>query len=105
MDKARERAIRRQTMFWLLAFVVFLFFLWLLGDILLPFIAGMALAYFLDPVADLLERWGMGRLAALGAKVIGGWDDADAEMMLPDPIHKRACRQRIAWIGNPFGQT
>ncbi|MGI9400246.1 MAG: AI-2E family transporter, partial [Rhizobiaceae bacterium] len=56
MDKARERAIRRQTMFWLLAFVVFLFFLWLLGDILLPFIAGMALAYFLDPVADLLER-------------------------------------------------
>lgn len=64
MDKAREKAIRRQTMFWLLAFFVFLFFLWLLGDILLPFIAGMALAYFLDPVADLLERWGVGRLTA-----------------------------------------
>ena len=64
MDKARERAIRRQTMFWLLAFVVFLFFLWLLGDILLPFIAGMALAYFLDPVADRLETWGASRLFA-----------------------------------------
>lgn len=64
MDKARQQAIRRQIMFWLLVVAAFLFFLWLLGDILLPFIAGMALAYFLDPVADLLERWGLGRLTA-----------------------------------------
>ena len=30
--------------------------LWLLSEILLPFVAGMALAYLLDPLADRLER-------------------------------------------------
>ena len=38
--------------------------LWLLSRILLPFIAGLVLAYFLDPVADALERLGLPRLAA-----------------------------------------
>jgi predicted PurR-regulated permease PerM len=33
-------------------------------SILLPFIAGMALAYFLDPVADWFERRGLSRLMA-----------------------------------------
>lgn len=54
--------VRRQAIFWLTALVVFMGFLWLFNDILLPFIAGMALAYFLDPVADILERWGLSRL-------------------------------------------
>lgn len=56
--------IRRQAVFWLGAMVVFLLFLWIFSSILLPFVAGMALAYFLDPVADRLERLGMSRLAA-----------------------------------------
>lgn len=34
------------------------------SSILLPFVAGLALAYFLDPVADRLERFGMSRLVA-----------------------------------------
>jgi predicted PurR-regulated permease PerM len=34
------------------------------SDILLPFVAGMAVAYFLDPVADRLERIGFSRTAA-----------------------------------------
>ncbi len=36
----------------------------LVRDILLPFLVGMAAAYLLDPVADRLERWGLGRTAA-----------------------------------------
>ena len=39
-------------------------FLWVFSSILLPFIAGLVLAYFLDPVADALERLGLPRLAA-----------------------------------------
>jgi predicted PurR-regulated permease PerM len=35
-----------------------------LGSVLLPFIAGLVLAYFLDPVADALERLGLPRLVA-----------------------------------------
>jgi len=55
---------RRQLVFWLFAFVAFVGFMWLFADIMLPFVAGMALAYFLDPVADKLEALGTGRLVA-----------------------------------------
>ncbi len=64
MEESLGLRVRRQVYFWLFALVVFLGFLWLFSDILLPFIAGMALAYFLDPVADWLERRGMSRLIA-----------------------------------------
>jgi predicted PurR-regulated permease PerM len=56
--------LRRQVMFWLLALAFFIAFLMLFSSVLLPFIAGMALAYFLDPVADRLERLGLSRLMA-----------------------------------------
>lgn len=56
--------LTRQFGFWLGAFVVFVFLLWLLSDVLLPVVAGLVLAYFLDPVADRLERFGMPRWAA-----------------------------------------
>ena len=38
--------------------------LWLLSEILLPFIAGLAIAYLLTPLTDRLERLGVNRLAA-----------------------------------------
>lgn len=59
-----QRALRRQIFFWLLALGLFIAFLMVFRSILLPFIAGMALAYFLDPVADWFERRGLSRLMA-----------------------------------------
>lgn len=56
--------LRRQVFFWLVTLAIFVAFLMLFSSILLPFIAGMALAYFLDPVADRLERIGLSRLMA-----------------------------------------
>ncbi len=56
--------LQRQMGFWLAALAVFIFFLWAFQDILLPFIAGFVLAYFLDPVADWLERRGLNRTLA-----------------------------------------
>jgi predicted PurR-regulated permease PerM len=56
--------LQRQVLFWLGALVVFVLFVWVLGDVLLPFVAGMALAYFLNPLADRLEQYGLPRLAA-----------------------------------------
>jgi len=38
--------------------------LWSLGNVLLPFILGGAIAYFIDPVADRLEKLGLSRTAA-----------------------------------------
>ncbi|MEX4007607.1 AI-2E family transporter [Neoaquamicrobium sediminum] len=57
-------AFRRQVIFWLVAAAVLIGFLYLFSAILLPFFAGMILAYFLDPVADWLERRGLSRMAA-----------------------------------------
>ena len=63
-------AFRRQVFFWLGAFAFFVFVLVVFRAILLPFIAGMALAYLLDPVADRLEAWGVSRLLATTIIVI-----------------------------------
>jgi predicted PurR-regulated permease PerM len=56
--------LQRQVSFWVGALVVLILVLWVLQAILLPFIAGFVLAYFLDPVADRLERLGLPRIAA-----------------------------------------
>lgn len=53
-----------QIRFWVAALVVTAVLLWLLGGILLPFVTGAALAYFLNPVARRLERIGLGRIPA-----------------------------------------
>lgn len=54
----------RQAWFWVAALAVFIVVLWILGDTLLPFVLGAAIAYFLDPVADRLERAGLSRVFA-----------------------------------------
>lgn len=63
-DAALATAFRRQIAFWVGAFLLFVFFLYMFSSILLPFAAGLALAYFLDPVADRLEKWFNSRLIA-----------------------------------------
>lgn len=57
-------SLKRQIFFWLAVLVFFIVFLYVFSSILLPFIAGMAIAYFLDPVADRLERLGLSRMMA-----------------------------------------
>ncbi|MFN3549044.1 MAG: AI-2E family transporter [Mesorhizobium sp.] len=61
---ATRASLRRQALFWLATFAAVVAFLLVFSSILLPFVAGMVLAYFLDPVADWLERRGLSRLAA-----------------------------------------
>jgi len=56
--------IQRQALFWVAGFFVFIALIWLLSGVLLPFVAGLAAAYLLDPAADKLEKWGLSRLAA-----------------------------------------
>lgn len=50
--------------FWAAAAAVFLLLLWLLNDILLPFVVGMVVAYFLDPVVARLQQARMSRAMA-----------------------------------------
>lgn len=53
--------VNTQLKYWGIAATVFLVALWLLGDVMLPFVLGGAVAYFLDPVADRLEKMGCSR--------------------------------------------
>jgi predicted PurR-regulated permease PerM len=64
VETAAKTSLTRQLLFWLGTFVAVVVFLLVFSSILLPFVAGMVLAYFLDPVADWLERHGLSRLAA-----------------------------------------
>jgi predicted PurR-regulated permease PerM len=50
--------------FWLIGLAVTALLLWLLSGILMPFVAGMIIAYVLDPVADRFEAIGMPRWLA-----------------------------------------
>ena len=56
--------IRDQLKYWGALTLVFVLTLWYLGNVLLPFVIGGAIAYFLDPVADRLENLGLSRIAA-----------------------------------------
>jgi predicted PurR-regulated permease PerM len=54
----------RHWRFWLVFALCVLAGIYLLRAVLLPFVAGAAVAYFLDPIADWLERRGLSRIMA-----------------------------------------
>jgi predicted PurR-regulated permease PerM len=54
----------RPAIFWFAALALFVTTAVLLRDVLLPFVAGLAIAYLLDPLVNRLERLGMNRAAA-----------------------------------------
>ncbi|WP_306256692.1 AI-2E family transporter [Pararhizobium sp. IMCC21322] len=56
--------LRTHVYFWLTALAVLIVFLYLFRGILLPFVAGMGLAFCLDPLADWFERRGFSRMMA-----------------------------------------
>jgi predicted PurR-regulated permease PerM len=56
--------LERQALVWLALFTALGLAIYVFSGILLPFVAGLVLAYFLDPLADRLERMGMSRLWA-----------------------------------------
>jgi predicted PurR-regulated permease PerM len=66
--------LQRQVGFWIGGLLAIALALYVLRGILLPFIAGLALAYFLDPVVSRLARIGIprafGAIAVIGAFVV-----------------------------------
>lgn len=61
----------KQIRFWLIGLGLFVLALWLLSDMMLPFVVGLAIAYLLDPLVDRLEgvrlpRWLGTTLVLLG---------------------------------------
>jgi predicted PurR-regulated permease PerM len=56
--------VSTQAKYWGIAAAVFFIALWYMGNIMMPFLIGGAVAYFLDPVADRLEAMGLSRVLA-----------------------------------------
>jgi predicted PurR-regulated permease PerM len=56
--------VERQIIYWSLALALLVALLYSLSAVLMPFAAGLCVAYLLDPVADRLEHMGLNRLAA-----------------------------------------
>ncbi|GHE90112.1 AI-2E family transporter [Aliiroseovarius zhejiangensis] len=56
--------VQTQVKFWSITIAILAVSLWYLGDVIMPFILGGAIAYFLDPIADRLEAMGLSRVAA-----------------------------------------
>ena len=64
-DTDMALSVNQQAKYWGIAAAIFLFVLWWLGNVILPFVLGGALAYMLDPIADRFERWGFSRAMAV----------------------------------------
>ena len=56
----------RQLFFWGTAFVLFAGVILLLGEVLLPFVLGLILAYFLEPAGHRTGKTGVSRELATG---------------------------------------
>ncbi|MCP5368738.1 MAG: AI-2E family transporter [Hyphomicrobiales bacterium] len=61
----------RRLFLWAVVLAVLVGLLAVLNDVLTPFVAGMAVAYFLDPLADRLERMGASRTLATSLILAG----------------------------------
>lgn len=64
--------VKEQAQYWGAGFVALGVILWALGDVILPFVLGGAIAYCLDPIADRLEKLGLSRALAVAVITVFG---------------------------------
>lgn len=77
---------RRQFWFWFGGVAAVAGLLWLFSSILLPFVAGMIIAYLLDPLVDWLEKAGVGRAAGTVIVLVSFFFLATATLLLLFPV-------------------
>ncbi|RKE73916.1 AI-2E family transporter [Pseudorhodoplanes sinuspersici] len=116
-------SLTKQLIFWACAFLVLAALLWLLNEVLLPFIAGMVLAYLLDPSVRRLQKLGLNRtlasvvivvlvivlltlglillLPALGEQIAGFMEKLPQYM---DRVRQLAQEQSQGWLGQFVGE-
>lgn len=92
-------------LFWFAAAVVFVAFLYLVREILLPFVLGLAIAYAFDPLADRLERWQVPRGVASAVILIGVFAVAIMALVLLVPLLQeqlvllsKQIPELVAWV-------
>lgn len=64
--------VERQVIFWLVSALLLGLAIFIVKDVLLPFVAGIVLAYFLNPLVERLVALGLNRVAASALIVVAG---------------------------------
>jgi len=77
---------RQRLTFWLAGLAIGFFLLYVLSAVLLPFVVGMVIAYFLDPLADKLEDLGLSRGLATAVLTAGFFAVVIVLLMLLLPV-------------------
>lgn len=87
---------QKQVWYWSGALLVLLLALWFLGNQIMPFVLGAAVAYLLDPLADRLERLGLSRTAAVVVITLIGILIMVAVVLMLVPVLVRQTTQLIS---------
>ena len=94
--------IKRHVLFWLAAILLLFGAFALLREVLLPFVTGTAIAYFLNPIADRLQRIGLGRMAAAALIVLLGGVAVTAALVLLVPFVANQARTLALTMPDDF---
>jgi predicted PurR-regulated permease PerM len=89
-------SVERRVLFWLLALLSVVLALLLLKDVLLPFLVGMVIAYALNPIAERMVRFGIGRTWASALVVAALLVVFGLAMVLLVPLLANQVQQLIA---------
>ena len=76
----------RPGRFWLGLLAAFVIGLWLVSEVLLPFVLGMAIGYLLDPLVERLEHRGVSRAAAAAVMVATAYSIGIAGILVLAPL-------------------
>ncbi len=95
MAPAEKNHLRR-VVIWLLIGAAFFFFLYHISSVLLPFVIGILLAYFLDPAADRLEETGLSRTLVTAILTVVMFVTFIGAMLLIVPLLLEQCQQLFA---------
>jgi len=93
----------RKALFWIAGFGLFGLLLYALSSVMTPFVAGLAVAYFFDPVADRLEKAGASRGLAAGLVIIAFLGLAVAVLVLLFPLLQTQVLGLVARVPDLIG--
>lgn len=78
--------VERQALFWLAAALAALLLVGLLRNVLLPFVAGLLIAYFLNPLVDALSAWRVPRIMAAAFVIVAAGAAGVAFVVFVSPL-------------------
>ena len=86
MDRDETVTKNERLIFWIILLGISVGSIFILRDVLLPFVAGMAIAYFLDPLVDRLEKLNWHRALCTAIVLIGFFVLAIGSLLLLAPV-------------------